>query len=113
MEPRGTTLIELMVVVAIVGISVGTLGAAATHQRLAGLAELQRERAAQLLEYHAECLSSGRQPAPAILDRLRDGLPSANVQIERRGQTVTITVTWKSMNNLKERRALVVFAKGG
>ena len=110
---RGTTLIELMMVVALVGIAAGTAGAAAAYQRQAGLAELQREQAAQLMEYHAGCLASGRRPEAAVVERLEEGLPSAEVRIDRRGRLATVTVLFRSASGLQQRRSLSVFVKGG
>ncbi|HVE86025.1 MAG TPA: prepilin-type N-terminal cleavage/methylation domain-containing protein [Myxococcales bacterium] len=108
----GATLIELMVVVALIGISAGAAGMAVRHEREAGLAELQRELAAQLMEYHAGCLASGRRPDAAALQRLEESLPSARVRVYRRGRLATVTVSWTSMNGLEQRRSLSVFAKG-
>lgn len=108
----GATLIEVMVVVALVGIAGGTAGAAARYQREAGLAELQRELAAQLLEYHAGCLASGRRPEAAAVQRLQESLPSARLRVDRKGRLATVTVSWTSMNGLEQQRSLSVFVKG-
>lgn len=107
-----TTLVELMIVVSLVGILAGTLSVAASEQRAAGLGELQREQAAQILEYYADCLSSGRKPEGDVFNRLSEGLPSADVRIERQGQLATITVLWKARNQFAQKRSLSVFAHG-
>lgn len=72
---RGWTLIELMIVVALLGIAGASHGSLALAHRKAALAELQRARALELLEYHAGCLARGVAPDAAVTRRLEEGLP--------------------------------------
>jgi prepilin-type N-terminal cleavage/methylation domain-containing protein len=110
---RGFTLIELMIVIALIGISTVVAGNAAYKQQSDGLAELQRERAAQVLEYQAECLASGRPASPATMARLIENLPGAHVAREREAATTRLVVSWRAPSGQVQRRSLVVFAKGG
>jgi prepilin-type N-terminal cleavage/methylation domain-containing protein len=111
MSTRGYTLAELMITVAIVGISSGIVAGSARQARLAALGELQRERALLLLEYHAGCAEHGRAPDPAVLARLRESLPDAAVATRREGDLTTLTVGWRPPLGLRQERSLTVFTE--
>ncbi len=108
---RGSTLIEMMIAVAILGIALGTAGTAATQDRLAGQHVLAQERAAQLLEYHATCLARGTAVDPVVSAALTEGLPGARVETKRAGATATVTLRWHE-GGLAHEQALAVFARG-
>jgi Tfp pilus assembly protein PilE len=110
---RGTTLIEAMIVVAIVGITVLTLGALVQSQRRDGVAELRREHAGQLLEYYAGCVARGMTPDDAVVARLKESVPSARVDVSRNGEVAVVRVAWMPPVGAEQERALTVFAKAG
>ena len=109
---RGFTLIEQMIVVAIIGIAIGVSGNAALKQQNDGLAEVQRVRAEQLLGYEAECLSAGRPVSPATLARLSENLPRVTVARERQAAATRVVVSWFAPNGQPESRSVSVFARG-
>ncbi|MFH1467954.1 MAG: prepilin-type N-terminal cleavage/methylation domain-containing protein [Pseudomonadota bacterium] len=112
MSTRGYTLVELMITVAIIGISSGIVAGSARQARLVALGELQRERALLLLEYEAGCVERGRLPDPRVLARLQESLPDAEVGSERTGDLTTLTVHWRPPSGLRQQRSLTVFAGG-
>ena len=107
---RGYTLVELMVTVALIGVSGVALDAYALHTERAALAELQRARAGVLLEYHARRVSSGLPPEPAVIERLTASLPEAKVERAAAGELVTLTATWRVPVGPAGRKVLTVFA---
>lgn len=109
MSRRGTTLVELMIVVAVLGIlAAGAL--MATHQQpLYGRAAMQQVYAAGLLEWTADQVSAGQPPDPAVAARLRSSLPDAEVTVIPRGQTALLVVEWRGPMGRTERRTLTVF----
>lgn len=113
MAARGVTLIELMMTVAVLGLATVIAGNAAQRQRADGLAALQRERAEQVLEYHAGCVASGRAVDPTTVGRLTESLPRATVALEPAGPATRITVSWAEPGRPPLGRTLLVFAKGG
>ena len=113
MHKRGTTLIELMITVAIIGISSGILIGAAHQARMAGFAEVQRERALLLLEYHAGCASSGQPASAEVTQRLVESLPDARVRSESADGLTTFTVQWRPPLGLTQERSLTVFTTAG
>lgn len=108
---RGFTLVEGMVTVALIGIVSFIAGATAVSERRAAAAVLDGERAAQVLDYEADCLSTGKAPDPQVLVRLQADLPSARLAVAKAGGTATITVSWKR-GGTEGSRSLTVFAKG-
>jgi prepilin-type N-terminal cleavage/methylation domain-containing protein len=110
---RGFTLIETMIVVAILGVTSLLLGNAALQQRQAGAAELQRAEAEQLLDYCADRLSSGQRPSSDTVDALAENLPSTKLAIAHQGRLATLTLEWKEPSGRRLVQSLTVFAKGG
>lgn len=106
------TLIELMIAVALIGISAVTVGHAAQRQRLDGQELLQRARADELLAYHAERAIHDQRPDADVSSRLTEGLPHASVKVADQGATRTVTVKWGNGDALHT-RSLVVFAGKG
>jgi len=109
---KGFTLVELMIAVAILAL-ISTGAVMATHRyQLVGLSELQRGQALLLLEYQADCLSSGRSPTPAVMDRLQAALPGAALSEEQStGGVSTLSVRWADPTGSTATRSLVVFAR--
>ncbi len=109
MRTSGYTLVELMITVAIIGISAAIIGGAAQQARLTGLVELQRERALLLLEYHARCAAEGRATDPQVVERLVESLPDTQVHAQAERGLTTLTVQWRPPLGLPQRRSLAVF----
>ncbi len=111
MSCRGTTLVELMITVAIIGISSGLIIGAARHARMLGFGELQRERALLLLEYHAVHVSQGHGVDEAVVERLTESLPDASVSTRSTSDLTTLTVRWRPPLGLEQERSLTVFTR--
>ena len=96
MRRRGSTLIEMMITVAILGIvAVSTSDGVLQVKRHSALA-LQRERALQVLEYEAAAVVSGRPVDAAATKALLELLPEARLDSRRSNGLRTLRVTWKS-----------------
>ncbi len=107
----GVTLVELMITVAMVGITVGALGSATRRAQLVGLAQLQQEQAQLLLDHHAQRLLDGADPSPDAAEQLAARLPGAVVSQEPGDGVVTLAVTWTDAAGAPARRALTVFSR--
>ena len=99
-----------MIVTAMIGI-LATLGGSMRQAGQAAAAELQRERALLLLEYHAACLSTGAPVDPAVDARLRGDLPGGELTRQVDADVVTLTATWRDPRGAPASRALAVFAR--
>ena len=117
---RGYTLVELMICIALLGIIAAAAGLSSRGWRLHAQAEIERERAVLLLEYEADCLSTGRTIDPAVEARLKE--PLREVQIERvaRGGAsgTLLTLRWAGPRgqiprSREESLSLVVLTPGG
>ena len=106
---RGVTLVELMIVVAMLGILAAALGDATRRVQLLGLAEVQQEQAQALLDHHARCALSGARDQ-ALSAHLTEGLPGALLTEREEGDTLTLTLTWDGPAGTPSTRALTVFA---
>ena len=111
MNRRGTTLVELMIVVAMLTIMTTALGTASRRARLLGLAEVQQQQAQVLLEYRAERLLAEQPARPETLARLTESLPEATVSELREGATITLSVSWRDALGGPSTRSLTVFAR--
>jgi len=108
---RGVTLVEVMITIAVMGISGGTLLHASGAMQRAATDRLDQERASQLLDYEARELSEGRTPDPAVERALTAALHSAALERERAGRLTTLRVSWK-YGSFAHTRALSVFTPG-
>lgn len=111
MRQRGFTLVEAMITVALIGIVSVIAGATAVAERRAAASVLDGERAAQVLEYEADCLSTGKPPDARVLVQLQAELPGARLEVAKAGQAATITVSW-TRGGTPGSRSLTVFTKG-
>ncbi len=110
MSRRAFSLVELMIAIAILGITAALAGGVGRNSRLDALAELQRERAQLLLEYHAHCRVGGVAPDDAVVSRLTRALPAATLIAVEEAPTVTLAVQWNGPRARPETRRLTVFA---
>ena len=108
---RGMTLIEVMSVVALLGIATALAGGLGGPVNDGGLTELQRERAAQVLEYQAERLASGEPVNAATMKLLTASLPGATVRQEREKATTRLVISWEDPSHFRHDRSLLVFAR--
>lgn len=108
-QRRGVTLVELMIVVAMLGIMVACLGDATRRVQLLGLAEVQQEQAQIALDYHAQCAMSSPRTVETSADLL-SGLPSAELTQQRDGTLLTLSLTWDGPAGIPATRSLTVFA---
>lgn len=109
---RGTTLVELMVAVGVLGILLGFAGGLAQVTERTAQGEVLRERARVLLEYHARQVSLGQPVDPQVEGRLKASLPRASVRQQRAGQAMNLTVSWRTPADAEGRLVLTVLARG-
>jgi len=104
---RGTSLIELMIGVALLGI-LAALGNSLSVQRRARVVEsVQAERALQWLEYEADVRVSRAPADPGIVAALQDGLPGAALAVTANAdKTTTLKVSWKGATGRPKSREL-------
>ena len=109
----GFTLVELMITVSLLGILTLLFDVVARQVERAGLAEVQRERARLLVEYHARQLSAGAPIVPVLDETLRAAVPGLAVKHARAGKLVTVSATWPAPAGPEGHLALTVFVPGG
>jgi prepilin-type N-terminal cleavage/methylation domain-containing protein len=107
---RGTTLIELMIVIAMLVIAAGGAWGMQTAVLQKQAAEvMQRERALQALEYQAGAILRGEKADPQRLELMLREVPSGRLETHPAGQGLTeLTVRWPSPHG-EASRTLVVF----
>ncbi len=91
---RGFTLIELMISVALIGIAVGSMGAATSFHRSTAVSLVLRERAMQLLEARADALVRSTQLAPDDEQALLNELPRGALTERVDGGLRILTASW-------------------
>jgi hypothetical protein len=115
MNPRrGSTLIELMIVLSILLITVFTIGAASGMIRPWAVEVVLRERALQVLEAEARALMQGRAGAEAeVRQLLLAELPQGRLEQAPAGAgAVRLTVHWRGAARGPSTRTLVVWPRG-
>lgn len=111
MSPRGTTLIELMVVVAILGILALIFSASTSDTRKQAAYIQSRERALQVLEYEADAITRGIPADGATTRDLLRRVPGATISRAPSGATTRLTVRWTSSSGRKHSQTLYVFGR--
>jgi prepilin-type N-terminal cleavage/methylation domain-containing protein len=106
---RGYTLIELMIVVALIGIIAAAAGVMGARTQSVGVLEVQHERARLLLDYHGLQLARGAAADPEVAGRLEERLPGRTVSTRDQGLVSTITVEWTDPFGRPVSRAVTVF----
>ena len=91
---RGSTLIEMMVVVAIIGVTTTVALSTSGYQQREAHAAVQRERALQVLEFHAESIIAGKRIDAGTARMLLSRLPQGNLTLKTRGGVTEIEVEW-------------------
>jgi prepilin-type N-terminal cleavage/methylation domain-containing protein len=110
MNNRGTSLVELMIVTALIGIA----AAGGFSMQAASLARtstelVQRERALQCLEYEADAIVHRVATDPKRRASLLETLPGARLEIRTApGDVTTIAVRWTSKKGFAERSLIVL-----
>lgn len=110
---RGSTLVEMMIAVALVGIAGAGLGFLARQAELSGAAELQHERATVLLHAHAAAAARGEALPEPVARRLALGLPDAALVQRHEGGLLTLELTWRDAMGGPGHQALAVFVPDG
>jgi prepilin-type N-terminal cleavage/methylation domain-containing protein len=104
---RGFTLIELMVGIAILTILTALAGGTLWQQRKVAIAESQRERAWQALDYAADRVARGEPLEGPAVTALLEKLPSGKLAT-RDG---ALTVDWVDATGRAETLRLAVFSR--
>ena len=99
---KGWTLIELMISVALMGISAGVLGNVTMEQRRDAAALVERERALQILESHADFLLRGRAPDPALAKELLETLPGAALSERKAAGLRLLVISWRAASGPRQ-----------
>lgn len=107
---RGFTLIELMIAVALIGVTSAAVGSYSVYSERAAQTEVQRERARILVEYYARCMATGLSPKRQVVRRLVEALPDVKVEQRLAGDVATIKATWTAPQGSKGQTELTVFA---
>ncbi len=111
MRRRAYTLIELMIVVAIIGITAALAGGTGSEARMRGIAEIQQQQALLLAEYVADHEASGRPTDDLVLARLAEPLPDVSVTRAPAGPATTIEIRWRDPFGREVTRSLTSFRR--
>lgn len=111
---RGASLVELMVALAVLGISASIMGSATGMIRSWSAEVVLRERALQVLEAEARAWMNGRDGAqPEVRERLLEELPQGRLETSPSSAgTVQLTVHWRAATRGTSSRMLVVWPLG-
>lgn len=107
-QGSGSTLIEMMIVVAILGILAVASLEGGSYFRAHAILAVQRERALQVLEYEAAGISTGRRVDPAATAALLAPLPSSRYESRSSAGVRTLSVTWQSPRGETRRELFLV-----
>lgn len=107
---RGSTLIEMMIVVAILGIASAATLDGGSRFRAHSVLSMQRERALQVLEYEAAGISTGQPVDAAATGVLLKQLPGARLESRSSSGVRRLTVLWQSPRGETRRDLFVVEA---
>lgn len=106
---RGTTLIELMICVAVLGLlatGAGALGAGRVTEESVELA--QGERALQCLEYEAGLIVRRQPGDPQERERLLHGVPEGKLERLPEGEATRLRIRWEGPRSPQEKTLVVL-----
>ncbi len=109
---QGFTLIELMISVAILGITAALGGNLIVRLSRESAELVLRERATQILEYEADMLMRRTPPDATTRRALLAELPESELTIQRAaGPVTTAEVRWKGAGGHTEHLSLAIVAR--
>lgn len=107
MSARGTTLIEMMIVVSMTGILVGVFATSVSDVHRNAAYVQNRERAWQVLDYEADAIVHGVASDAATRERLLARLPGGKYRAVETSGTTRLEVRW-TVGAREETESLVV-----